>query len=154
LQIDIELRQAPLIAEAIHWCSNLAAPDMLYDWSWFMPPFVNNGMGSIFSLGPYFNLLPILSALLMIFQQKMFTPPAADEQAAMQQKIMQYMMLFMGILFYKFASGLSIYFIVQSLWGLGERKFLPKAAVPVVAGTETRAQAKARAREAASKEKK
>ena len=33
LQVDVELRDAPLIAEAIRWCSNLAAPDMLFDWS-------------------------------------------------------------------------------------------------------------------------
>ena len=37
LMVDIELRQAPLISEAIRWCSNLAAPDMLFDWSGFMP---------------------------------------------------------------------------------------------------------------------
>ena len=79
----------------------------------------------------------------------MFMPPAADEQAAMQQKIMQYMMIFMGLMFFKVASGLCIYFIASSLWGLAERQFLPKA--PPVAGrrAETRAQAKARARQAA-----
>ena len=37
LMVDVELRQASLLGEAIRWCSNLAAPDMLYDWSWFMP---------------------------------------------------------------------------------------------------------------------
>ena len=46
----------------------------------------------------------------------------------MQQKMMNFMMIFMGILFYKVASGLCIYFIVSSLWGLVERRFLPKAA--------------------------
>ena len=55
-------------------------------------------------------------------------PPPADEQAAMQQKIMKYMMIFMGIMFFKVASGLCIYFIASSLWGIAERKFLPKAA--------------------------
>jgi YidC/Oxa1 family membrane protein insertase len=101
-------------------------------------------MHGIFSLGPYLNLLPIIGVILSTIQQKMFMPPPADEQAAVQQKVMQYMMVFMGLLFYKFASGLCIYFIVQSLWGFVERKFLPKAA-PVAAGAvETRAQAKAR----------
>ena len=79
----------------------------------------------------------------------MFMPPAADEQAAMQQKIMQYMMIFMGLMFFKVASGLCIYFIVQSLWGFVERKFLPKAAPVAATGPETRAQAKALARKAA-----
>ena len=58
----------------------------------------------------------------------MFMPPAADEQAAMQQKIMKYMMIFMGLMFFKVASGLCIYFIASSLWGLAERRFLPKTA--------------------------
>ncbi len=125
--VAIELRDAPLISHSIRWCSNLAAPDMLYDWSGFMPAFVNSGEG-IFGLGPYFNLLPILTIVLFIWQQKMFMPPAADEQAAMQQKMMKYMMIFMGLMFFKVASGLCIYFIVSSLWGLAERRFLPKAA--------------------------
>jgi YidC/Oxa1 family membrane protein insertase len=32
----------------------------------------------------------------------------------------------MGVMFYKVAAGLCIYFIVSSLWGLCERKLLPK----------------------------
>ena len=87
----------------------------------------------MFALGPYFNLLPLLTIVLFIVQQKMFMPPAADEQAAMQQKMMKYMMIFMGVMFFKVASGLCIYFIASSLWGLAERRFLPKAA-PVAAG--------------------
>jgi YidC/Oxa1 family membrane protein insertase len=38
------------------------------------------------------------------------------------------MMIFMGILFFKVASGLCIYFIASSLWSIAERQFLPKAA--------------------------
>ena len=60
LSVAIELRDAPLFSASIRWCSNLAAPDMLYDWSWFMPAYVSSGMQGIFSLGPYFNLLPII----------------------------------------------------------------------------------------------
>jgi YidC/Oxa1 family membrane protein insertase len=129
LMVDIELRQAPLISEAVRWCSNLAAPDMLFDWSGFMPTFVTAGR-SMFALGPYFNLLPVLTIVLFIMQQKMFMPPPADEQAAMQQKIMKFMMVFMGIVFFKVASGLCIYFIASSAWGLAERKFLPKSKPP------------------------
>ena len=83
----------------------------------------------------------------MIVQMKMFTPPPADEQAAMQQKIMKYMMIFMGLMFFKVASGLCIYFIVSSLWGLVERRFLPKTAPAVAGGGEpqTRADVKAQA---------
>jgi YidC/Oxa1 family membrane protein insertase len=52
-------------------------------------------------------------------------PEPANEQAAMQQKIMKFMMLFMGILFFKVASGLCLYFIASSIWGIAERKLLP-----------------------------
>ncbi len=167
LMVDIELRDAPLISNAILWCSNLAAPDMLFDWSRWMPAWFNAGVG-MFALGPYFNLLPILTIILFIWQQKMFMPPPADEQAAMQQKMMNFMMIFMGLLFFKVASGLCIYFIASSLWGLGERRFLPKTtplpgssggrgdpkSPPALGnGFETRAEAKARAREAAAKKR-
>src|SRR6185369_11438376 len=37
-----------------------------------------------------------------------------------------YMMIFFGLLFYKVAAGLCIYFIASSLWGFAERKWLPK----------------------------
>ncbi len=71
--------------------------------------------------------------------------------------MMKYMMIFMGLMFFKVASGLCIYFIASSLWGLVERRFLPKA-TPVAAGSsETRAEAKARERAeavAAAKKKK
>jgi YidC/Oxa1 family membrane protein insertase len=144
LMVDIELRQAPLISQSIRWCSNLAAPDMLFDWSGFMPDFVTSGRG-VFGLGPYFNILPVLTVVLFIAQQKMFMPPAADEKTAQQQKLMQYMMVFIGLLFFKVASGLCMYFIASSLWGLAERKLLPKtsAATPP-AKPATRAEAKAR----------
>ncbi len=56
-----------------------------------------------------------------------------DEQQEMQQKMMKYMMAFMGMMFYKVASGLCLYFIATSLWGLAERKLLPKKK-PALAG--------------------
>jgi len=77
-------------------------------------------------LGPYFNVLPLIVIALFIWQQKKLMPPAVDEQAAMQQKMMMFMTVFMGVLFYKVASGLCLYFIASSLWSLAERKFLPK----------------------------
>jgi YidC/Oxa1 family membrane protein insertase len=125
LMVDVELRDAPLISQAVRWCSNLAAPDMLIYWGNLMPEFVSKGQGFL-GLGPYFNIFPIFTIILFIWQQKMFMPPAADEQTAMQQKMMQYMMVFMGLMFFKVASGLCLYFIASSLWGIAERKLLPK----------------------------
>ena len=42
------------------------------------------------------------------------------------QKMMKYMMLLMGFMFFKVPAGLCLYFITSSLWGIIERKMLPK----------------------------
>ena len=124
LMTDVALRQAPLISSSISWANNLAAPDMLWRWDKAVPiAFLTSESGW---LGPYLNVLPLVTVVLFVVQQKMFMPPPTDDQSAMQQKIMKYMMVFMGFLFFKVPSGLCIYFIVSSLWGLGERKLLPK----------------------------
>src|SRR5438132_12759908 len=100
---------------------------MLFWWSesipWISRPEDHGGM---LYLGPYFNLLPVIAVGFMIYQQSKLTPPPADEQQAMQQKMMKYMMIFFGLMFYKVAAGLCIYFIASSIWGLTERKLLPK----------------------------
>jgi YidC/Oxa1 family membrane protein insertase len=122
LSVDIELRQAPLIP-GINWCSNLAGPDMAWRWQGILPDFLAAETGW---LGPYLNILPIVTIVLFIVQQKMFTPPATDDQTRMQQKMMTYMMVFMGFLFFKVPAGLCVYFIASSIWGIAERKLLPK----------------------------
>jgi YidC/Oxa1 family membrane protein insertase len=136
LMVDVELRMSPLFSPAIRWCSNLAAPDMFLDWSWLMPEFVNNGQG-IFGLGPYLNVLPIVTVALFLVTQKMAMPEPTNEQAVLQQKMMKYMTVFMGLLFYKVAAGLCLYFIASSLWGIAERKMLPKAQVASSTGGTT-----------------
>lgn len=127
LMIDVELWQAPLISQTFPWCSNLAAPDMLAYWrAWpFMPEMITayKGFGS---LGPYLNILPLITVGLFLWQQKMFMPPATDDNSRMQQKMMKYMMVLIGFMFFTVPSGLCIYFIASSLWGIAERKLLPK----------------------------
>lgn len=125
LMIDVELRQSSLFGTWTHWCSNLAAPDMLLNWSSIMPDSVNNGIG-ILGLGPYLNILPLVTVALFLATQKMAMPAPTSDQAAMQQKMMKYMTMFMALLFYKVASGLCLYFIASSAWGLAERKLLAK----------------------------
>lgn len=122
LSVDIELRQAALIPGA-NWCSNLAGPDQLFYWGdvgFFL--FAETGM-----LGPYFNILPLFTIALFLAHQQLFTPPATDEQTRLQLKMMKFMTLFIGIMFFKVASGLCLYFIASSLWGIAERKLLPKS---------------------------
>ena len=166
LAVDLELRQAPLFGESIRFCGNLAAPDAFFDWSGVMPQWFNNGQG-IFALGPYFNILPIITIVLFLLQQKMFMPPPANEQAELQQKMMKYMMVVFGIMFFKVPSGLCLYFIASSIWGITERMMLPKPEPPADQGFskpsptpkpkpsgKAEAEAKRRKKQAANKKKK
>lgn len=146
LSLDVNLYGAPLFSRDARWCSNLAAPDMAFDWSGFWnsigwPDFNMAGQGflSMFCLGPYLNILPVITIALFLIQQKILMPPVVgdDEQAQQQRmmrRMMNFMMIFMGFMFFKVPSGLCIYFIVSSLWGLLERKMLPKADLELSAG--------------------
>lgn len=124
LQESIHFRLAPFWPT---WIQNLAAPDMMIWWGQGIPIISRpESYGGMFYLGPFFNLLPVIAVGLMIVQQRLMAPPAVDEQQAMQQKVMTWMMVFIGLMFYKVAAGLCIYFIASSLWGFAERRLLPK----------------------------
>jgi len=127
LATDVELRQAALFSPALRWCSNLAAPDMLLDWSGWLPAFLVSPEGW---LGPFLNLFPLATIGLFLWQQKLFMPPAVDEQQRMQQQVMNFMMWFMALMFFKVPCGLCLYFIASSLWGIGERVLLPTGSHP------------------------
>ncbi len=125
VSVDVGLRQQPLIP-GIDWCSNLAAPDMLANWHSWMPDFLA-GKGTGF-FGPYFNILPIATIALFIIQQKVLMPKATDEQTAMAQKMMMFMTVAMGVLFFRVPAGLCIYFITSSTWSLVERWLIKRNA--------------------------
>jgi YidC/Oxa1 family membrane protein insertase len=108
LNSSVDLRMAPFL-----WFNNLAAPDKLVQLPIQIPV-----------IAQFFNLLPIITVSLFVVQQKMFMPPPADEQQEMQYKMMNYMMVFMGAMFYHVPAGLCVYFIASSLWGMAERKLL------------------------------
>ncbi|MFM7160731.1 MAG: YidC/Oxa1 family membrane protein insertase, partial [Planctomycetaceae bacterium] len=78
-----------------------------------------------------FNLLPVIVWGLFMLQNKLFAPPPMNEEQAMQMKTMNVMMVFMLIMFYKVPSGLCLYFIVSSLWGIAEKLLLPKKKLAV-----------------------
>ncbi len=96
------------------WISNLAGPDALFRLPFPLP----------FGMGHDFSILPLCTVALFLIQQKMFMPPATNEQEAMQQKMMNVMTGVMGIFFWHQPAGLSLYFIASSLWGITERKLL------------------------------
>lgn len=127
LSVDISLRQEPLLP-GLGWCSNLAGPDMLLDWSTWMPDIIaGRGPGWF---GPYLNVLPLITVALFLVQQKVLMPKATDEQTQMTQNMMQIMTIFMGVMFFKVPSGLCIYFITSSIWSLVERKLIKRLTPP------------------------
>ncbi|HMO36056.1 MAG TPA: membrane protein insertase YidC, partial [Gemmatales bacterium] len=126
LRESVHLRMANFL-----WIDNLAMPDMLLHWG---DNFLTNiTFFSFLYLGPYLHILPLISVGVMYAYQKLMAPPAMDEQQEQQIRMMNYMTLAMGLAFYWVASGLCIYFIVSSLWGMIERRFVKKAKEQAIA---------------------
>jgi YidC/Oxa1 family membrane protein insertase len=140
LSIDPGLYGTPLITKSLGWCTDLSAPDRLIDWSefwiWVGYSSFNEGQGFL-TLGPFFNLLPMLTIVLFLLQQEIMMPPPTDDQAKMQRKMMRFMMIFMGLLFFRVPSGLCIYFIASTMFALLERKFIPKPATNEINNNNT-----------------
>lgn len=107
LRYAVELRGAHFL-----WIKDLSEPDRLFTLT--VP----------FNLP--INLLPLLVIGAMVIQQKM--TPMAGGQSEAQQKIMQYMPIFFGFLFYSMPSGLTVYFLVSTVLGLVQQYFVQKAA--------------------------
>jgi YidC/Oxa1 family membrane protein insertase len=111
------------------WIENLAAPDALFRLPFEIP---------LFGLGRDVSILPLITVALFLVQQKMFMPPAQDEQQALQYKMMNIMTGVMGFMFWHQPAGLCIYFIASSLWSIAERKLLGTGkAVSTPAGSVT-----------------
>ena len=86
------------------WIKDLTLPDRLFIFPYNLP-----------FIGNEFNLLPILYGIAMFFQQRFSVKNMAggDPQQVEIQKMMTKIFPFMLIfLFYKFASGLTLYFTV------------------------------------------
>lgn len=118
LQVSVDLRMAPFHIFSSRWIDNLASPDSLFSFG-FTLPFIG---------WSEFNLLPWLSIGLMLINQKLTMPPPADEEQALQYKMMNVMMLVMVVMFYRVPSGLCLYFIASSLWGTSERLLMKRLA--------------------------
>jgi YidC/Oxa1 family membrane protein insertase len=101
------LRSAALKGSSFLWIKDLSEPDRL-------KVFISN----IPFIGNELNVLPILMAITMFFQQKisMKTTPSGDPQ---QQKFMLiFFPILFGVMFYHFPSGLALYWVVYSLLSL------------------------------------
>ncbi|WP_194846917.1 membrane protein insertase YidC [Candidatus Neptunochlamydia vexilliferae] len=87
------------------WIDNLTAPDVVFSWSYPIP-----------FIGTSFHLLPVLLGVVMFFQQKMAAAQNKNkgpltEQQQQQQKMGRIMTIVFTFLFYKFPSGLNLYWL-------------------------------------------
>lgn len=99
LQAAIQLRQEPFFA----WISDLSVPETLF---------------TVPGLDLPIRLLPLLMGGSMVLQARM-TPTTMDPaQARMMNTFMPIMFTFM---FYQFASGLVLYWLVSNLLGIGQQ---------------------------------
>jgi YidC/Oxa1 family membrane protein insertase len=122
LQESVFFRLEPFL-----WIRNLTAPDMLLWWGEKVPGLTTpESLGSLFYIGPYLNLLPLLGAFLIFVQQKMAMPAQMTDEQRQQYTMMKYMTVVMAFMFYRVPAGLSLYFIASSLWGLTERKLVKR----------------------------
>jgi len=86
------------------WIKDLSEPDRLITFKTSLP-----------LVGNEFNILPLIMTVIMFFQQKLsaknmvVTDPA---QIAQQKMMATVFPVFLGFIFYKFASGLCLYFVV------------------------------------------
>lgn len=116
-EMSVMLRHAPFML----WIKDLSEPDRLVGpWSPFVIPLIITDV-SIDAL----NLLPILMTITW-FLQAYWTPRSPDPQMAQQQKMMMWMPIVFGFSCYGLASGLSLYFLANSLLSMGEQKIIKR----------------------------
>ena len=90
--------------EPFLWMKDLSMPDHLVKFPITIP-----------FLGEYFNLLPLLMMGIMLLQQMITIKNSVggDPEQQQQQKMMAiFMPIMLGVMFYNFASGLNLYFVV------------------------------------------
>jgi YidC/Oxa1 family membrane protein insertase len=107
----VELRGAPFI----FWIKDLSEPDRF----WTLPfaiPF----------LGDAINILPILMLGSMVWQQQL-TPQTGTSD---QQKMMMFMPIIFGFMFYNLPSGLVLYWFVNNLLSIFHQLFIKGKALP------------------------
>jgi|GEM_PF-501331 len=109
LKNSFELRHSPFML----WINDLSQPDA-------MPlPF------TLPIIGDTLNVVPILMTVAFYYQQKSMPQPT-DPQAQQTQKIMKFMPIIFGVMFYGYMSGLSLYWMTSNLLTIVEYKLVRK----------------------------
>jgi YidC/Oxa1 family membrane protein insertase len=117
LELPIELRHAPWIL----WIKDLSAPDKFHPFGFPLP------------------ILPTIMVITMFIMQKM-TPVATADPS--QQRMMMFMPIVFGIMFYNFASGLVLYFLTANIVGILQQvminKLMPMPQTPPAPATRSK----------------
>lgn len=95
------------------WITDLSQPDVLFRLPFSLPLLGTNA----------FSVLPLVMVATYVFQQQL-QPKPTDERMAEQQRMMRWIMPLFGFLFYTMPSGLMLYFITSSVWGMAEQKVI------------------------------
>jgi YidC/Oxa1 family membrane protein insertase len=106
------LRQASFL-----WIEDLTQPDRLFPIGITLPLLITN-----FSLD-FFNLLPILYVALTVINQRL-QPRPQDPQMLAQYRMMSFMLVFLGFIFYHFPAGFMLYIMTSAALGIGESKYI------------------------------
>ena len=126
LYYAIELRHVPAFYDVFnhiaglfgtqwHFLSDLSTADH------FIKVFDKPRQINLWFIHPNFqaiNILPILWGALTFIQQKLMTPPPANEQAEQTQKMMKWMTLLFPLMLYSAPSGLTLYILASTGAGI------------------------------------
>jgi len=100
---QVLIRSVEIKGAKFLWIKDLSLPDYLIKLP-FSLPIIGDGV----------HLLPLLMVGLMFFQQKLTTPQTSTSE---QQKLMTFIFpLVFGFIFYRFPSGLVLYWVCNSLF--------------------------------------
>lgn len=111
LNETIEIKGAPFI----FWIQDLSEPDRLFKFPFSIP-----------LIGDSFNLLPLLMLGSMVWQQQLTPQTGATPE---QTKMMAFMPLIFGFLFYQMPSGLVLYWFVNNVLTIIHQVFIKKMVV-------------------------
>ncbi len=124
LQIPIFIAFYQVLSEAVElqgahfigWINDLSAPDRLFIFPWNLP-----------FVGHSFNLLPLFMIGSMLWQQKLTPQTSADPT---QAKMMYFMPVIFGFVFYNLPSGLVLYWTINNLLTIFHQLVIKK--VPII----------------------
>jgi YidC/Oxa1 family membrane protein insertase len=109
-------RSIALKGASFLWIKDLSAPDRLFMLG-----------SSIPLLGNEVNILPVLLAVGMFFQQKSSMASMSGQQAEQQKMMLIIMPVMFGIIFYKMPAGLCLYWFINSALTLAYQLRVAKA---------------------------